>query len=82
MQRSKYEGGIALPNVRKSYEAAQTVVINGWAYADLQEPAYRLDRWGMGEKSYLHSLYVGHLLKEAAPATQEVVLYGTNYTKR
>ena len=73
LQRSKFDGGITLQNIRKYYEAYPVNVVNEWAYADQREPAYRVDTWGMGERSYLHALYGGKLKREARPATQTVV---------
>ena len=73
LQRSKFEGGIALPNLRKYYEAAQLSIVNDWAHAERDDPASRMDRLGMGTHSFLHALYRGSLTKEAKPATQTVV---------
>ena len=73
LQHLKFEGGIALPNIRKYYEASQVSIVNEWAYAEQNDPAFRMDRWGMGKHSYLHALYGGKLPAIARPATQTVV---------
>ena len=57
LQRYKFEGGIALPNLRKYYEATQVCIINDWTHAEQNKPACEMDRWGMGGYSYMHALY-------------------------
>ena len=77
LQRSRFEGGIALPNVIIYYtniEAAQVSIINEWIYTDTNHPAYRMDRRGMGGKSCLHMLYGRGATRETAPGKNS----GTN----
>ena len=57
LQRSRFEGGIALPNVCKYYEASQVSVVNDWEHAEYEDLKYRGDRMEMGDHSFLHPFY-------------------------
>lgn len=57
LQRGIYDGGLAVPDLRKYYWATQLININGWVFSPLEEPAYRVDRHEMGKGSYLAALY-------------------------
>lgn len=57
LQKGVYDGGLAIPDLRKYYLASQLLNINGWVFSPLEEPAYRVDRLAMGKGSYLTELY-------------------------
>lgn len=75
LQRGVYEGGLAVPDIRLYYWATQLINVNGWVYAPLEEPAYRVDRIMFGEGTYLSALnQKGKLKRTLPPQTESVVV--------
>ena len=64
--RGWYDGGIALPDMRKYYWASHLAIINGWRHQPQEEPAYRMDKTLMHPEA-MYMLYMATQGWEVAP---------------
>lgn len=70
LQRSSYNGGLALPDIRAYYRASHLIVINECIHIRGDHSTYRLERLQFRQHTHLHYIYGGRGSGRLLSATQ------------
>lgn len=73
LQRTVFEGGLPIPDIRKYYWASQLVTINDWVFMGWEDPGYRVEHHSMGQRGYLAALYRRQTGNVLPPQTQTTI---------